>query len=146
MPPCGTDLNQPELPFYFVQIGRFINEADPKPWNMVQEAQRRLPERVPHTAVVSVIDLELDDLIHVGTQGMKRAGARLARIAEREVYGLPGATTPTLDQVYRGPHNTLIVKFKGVNMPSGPRGMIGSACVWVAMTMVQSLGEPAGRD
>ena len=103
-----------------MQIGRFINGADPKGWNTVQEAQRRLPERVPNTAVVSVIDLELDDLIHVGTQGLKRAGHGWPRIAERELFGQLGATTPTLDRVYRGPHNTLIVKFKGVNMrPAG---------------------------
>ncbi len=120
-----SDLNQPDLPFYYVQIGRFINGANPKPWNTVQEAQRRLPERVPNTAVVSVIDLELDDLIHVGTQGQKRAGARLARIAERELFGQIGATTPTLDRISRGSHNTLIVKFKGVNMRLGAGGMAG---------------------
>ena len=111
-----TDFGQPELPFYFVQIGRFVRAGDPKGWNTVQEAQRRLPERVPNTAVISVIDLELDDAIHVGTKGLKRAGQRLARIAERELFGQVGATTPTFDRVSQGPHNTLVVKFKGVNM------------------------------
>ncbi len=110
-----SDFGQPELPFYFVQIGRFVHGGDPKSWNTVQEAQRRLPERVPNTAVVSVIDLELDDPIHVGTQGHKRAGLRLARIAERELFGQVGATTPTLDSVAKGPNNTLVVRFKGVN-------------------------------
>ena len=77
--------------------------ADPKGWNAVQDTQRTLPERVPNTAVVSVIDLELDDGIHVGTQGLKRAGQRLARVALRELFGQSGATTPTLDRVTRGP-------------------------------------------
>lgn len=113
------DVHQPDLPFYFVQIGRFINPSDPKGWNTVQETQRRIPDRVPNTAVVSVIDLELDDLIHVGTQGLKRTGHRLARIALRELFGQAGATTPTLDRVIKGPNNTLIVKFKGVNMSPG---------------------------
>jgi len=113
-----SDVNQPELPFYFVQIGRFINSADARGWNTVQEAQRLIPERVPNTAVVSVIDLELDDLIHVGTQGLIRAGRRLARIAQRELFGRIGATTPTLERVTKGPNNTLVVKFKGVNMGS----------------------------
>lgn len=117
-----SDFGQPELPFYFVQIGRFVVAANPPGWNAVQEAQRVLPDRVPYTAVISVIDLELDDLIHVGTQGLKRAGKRLARIAERELFGQLGATTPTLDRVARGPNNTLVVKFKGVNMAApGPR-------------------------
>ena len=117
-----SDFGQPELPFYFVQIGRFVRAGDPRPWNAVQEAQRLLPERVPNTAVISVIDLELDDAIHVGTQGLKRAGQRLARIAERELFGHIGATTPTLERVVKGPHNTLVVKFKGVNLvgPGGP--------------------------
>ncbi len=116
-----SDFGQPELPFYFVQIGRFVVAGvNPRGWNAVQEAQRVLPERVPYTAVISVIDLELDDLIHVGTQGLKRAGQRLARIVEREIFGQIGATTPTLDRVARGPNNTLVVRFKGVNM-AAPR-------------------------
>ena len=111
-----ADFNQPDLPFYLVQIGRFINSSDPKKWNSVQDVQRRIPEQVANTAVVSVIDLELDDSIHVGTQGMKRAGNRLAQIALRELFGQVGATTPTLDRVTRGAGNTLVVKLKGVNM------------------------------
>ena len=118
-----SDLGQPELPFYYVQIGRFVSGSDPKGWNAVQDAQRVLVDRVSNTAVISVIDLELDDGIHVGTQGLKRAGQRLARIAERELFGHVGATTPTFDRVTKGPNNTLAVKFKGVNMgaaaPSG---------------------------
>jgi type 1 glutamine amidotransferase len=111
-----ADFGQPELPFYYVQIGRFINAFDPKGWNTVQDAQRQIVDRVSNTAVISVVDLELDDLIHVGTQGLKRAGQRLARIAEHELFGQVGATTPTFDHVLKGPNNTLAVKFKGVNM------------------------------
>jgi sialate O-acetylesterase len=119
-----SDFGEPDLPFYFVQIGRFVVGALPKGWNAVQDAQRVIPERVPNTAVVSVIDLELDDFIHVGTQGLKRAGQRLAQIAQRELFGQLGATTPTLDRVIQGPNNTLVVKFKGVNMtPAGPYGL-----------------------
>ena len=118
-----ADFGQPELPFYLVQIGRFVHASDPKGWNAVQEAQRLIPERVPNTAVISVIDLELDDGIHVGTQGLKRAGHRLARIALRELFGQVGATTPTLDRVAKGPNHTLVIKFKGVNMGTpGPGG------------------------
>ena len=120
-----SDFGQPELPFYYVQIGRFVNGADPKGWNVVQDAQRVLVDRVPNTAVVSVIDLELDDGIHVGTQGLKRAGQRLARIAQRELFGQIGATTPTFDRVSKGPHNTLAVKFKGVNMGSARPSRMG---------------------
>jgi sialate O-acetylesterase len=151
-----ADLGQPELPFYFVQIGRFINGGNPKGWNTVQEAERRLPERLPNTAVVSVIDLELDDLIHVGTQGLKRAGHRLARIAQRELFSQVGATTPTLERVSRGSGNTLTLRFKGVNMRTGmgsPAMMGGPSMAGAVgmggpvppgMGMIQSPGEPGG--
>lgn len=120
-----SDFHDSELPFYFVQIGRFVNGGSPKGWNAVQDAQRKLPDQVPNTAVISVIDLELDDLIHVGTQGLKRAGKRLAQIALRELFGQEGATTPTLDRVNRGAGNTLIVKFRGVNMGNGQAPQAG---------------------
>lgn len=82
------DFDDPDLPVYFVQIGRFvIGSRDAMPWKQVQEAQRLLGREIPDTAVVSVMDLELDDLIHVGTQGLKRLGARLARVARRQLFG-----------------------------------------------------------
>jgi hypothetical protein len=122
-----SDLGQPDLPFYLVQIGRVVRGGDPKPWNAVQDAQRLVPDRVFNTAVVSVIDLELDDLIHVGTQGLKRAGRRLARVAAHDLFGQSGGYTPTLDRVSRGPNNSLVVKFKGVNAPASqaPRDSYG---------------------
>jgi sialate O-acetylesterase len=134
-----SDFRQPELPFYFVQIGRFINPADPKRWNTVQEAQRLIPEHIPNTAVVSVVDLELDDGIHVGTHGLTRAGRRLAQIAQRELFGRIGATTPTLERVTRGPHNSLVVKFKGVNM-----GTPGAMAMGGIASMNRGMGAGGG--
>jgi sialate O-acetylesterase len=121
-----ADLDQLELPFYYVQIGRVVRGGDSKAWNTVQDVQRRLADQVPNTAVVSVIDLELDDGIHVGTQGLKRAGHRLAKIAQRELFGQIGAMTPTFDRVTKGAANSLLVRFKGVNIgPGAPGGMAG---------------------
>jgi sialate O-acetylesterase len=140
-----SDFGQPELPFYYVQIGRFVRGGDPKPWNTVQDAQRVIPERVANAAVISVIDLELDDGIHVGTQGLKRAGQRLARIAERELFGQVGATTPTFERVLKGPNNTLTVKFNGVNMGSArSQGMSGMIMGRGGMGMSMSPGESNG--
>jgi sialate O-acetylesterase len=110
------DLGQPDLPFYYVQIGRFVIPREVGGWNTVQDAQRRLVDRIPNTAVVATVDLELDDLIHVGTPGLKRLGARLARIALGRQYGLAGATTPTLDHVGKVGDNALLLTFKGVNL------------------------------
>jgi sialate O-acetylesterase len=109
------DLHDPDLPFYLVQLGRFVHEGPSEGWNAVQEAQRRIPDRIPSTAVVAAVDLELDDGIHIGTLGLKRLGSRLARIAERELFSRVGATNPTFERVNKRGDSTLIVKFKGVN-------------------------------
>ena len=109
------DFSQADLPFYYVQIGRFIHAGDPKPWNTVQESQRTLTETLRNTGVISVIDLPLDDLIHVGTSGLARSGERLANLVLRDHFGLVGGTTPTLDRVVKGHDHTLVVKFKDVN-------------------------------
>jgi sialate O-acetylesterase len=120
------DLKQPDLPFYLVQIGRFANPSDPKAWNQIQNAQRLIPDQIANTAVISVIDLPMDDAIHVGTQGLKRAGNRMANVVQHELFRKILGTTPTFDRVSRGPNNTLVVRFKGVNVLSGeePTGLL----------------------
>ncbi len=112
------DLGDAELPFYYVQIGRFVIDArDEGPWKRVQEVQRTIWRQIPGTQVVSVIDLALDDLIHVGTRGLKRAGERLARIALREVFDERDLHIgPRLAglEVEDG-RSTLRVRYEGVN-------------------------------
>jgi sialate O-acetylesterase len=126
------DLGQPELPFYYVQLSRFVIAGpQPGPWNAVQEAQRLLPRKVPNTAFVAAIDLELDDLIHVGVEGQKRLGRRLANVALHELFSKEkGATQPDLESVTRGEGNTLKVKLRGVNtrkVMGGGNGLEGHA-------------------
>ena len=71
----------------------------------VAGAERFLPQGAPSSpALTNIICRGLD--------------ARLARIAERELFGRIGATTPTLERITQGPNHTLVVKFKGVNMGS----------------------------
>lgn len=82
------DFGNPNLPFYWVQIGSFVRDPGPgESWNGIQDLQRRLVKEIPNTAVAGTIDLPLDDAIHIGTGGLKRVGARLARIARRELFG-----------------------------------------------------------
>lgn len=75
------DLAQPDLPFYFVQIGRHINSQNIAPWNEVQEIQRQLGTTIPNTAVFASVDSELDDGIHVSTPDLKRLGENMAKFA-----------------------------------------------------------------
>lgn len=78
------DFDQPDLPFYYVQLGRFAVLDDPATvngWNAVREDQRLFVNDLPNLDVVAAIDLGLDDGIHIGTDGLKRLGRRLARVA-----------------------------------------------------------------
>ncbi len=78
------DLGQPDLPFYLVQLGGFVNAADPglvTSWNAVRESQRKLASSLPNVGMVSAVDCGLDDLIHIDTPGLKALGRRLAAVA-----------------------------------------------------------------
>jgi sialate O-acetylesterase len=80
------DFGQPDLPFYYVQIGRFIITDNPEPWNKVQQMQLEAESTIPRAGMVAAIDLTLDDLIHVGAQDLKRLGRRLATLAIRDLF------------------------------------------------------------
>lgn len=79
------DLKRPDLPVVLVQLSRFAaplagGEMDAQSWDRIREAQRILPRQVDATSVVAALDLGLTDAIHVGTEGLRRLGRRLARV------------------------------------------------------------------
>jgi sialate O-acetylesterase len=117
------DFDQPDLPFYYVQIGRLAADPDPQMiagWNAIREAERTWTAAAPNTAMVSAIDLDLDDAIHIGTAGLHRLGKRLADVAA-------GFPTPALRDAVLDPKSMRIrVRFDRV------RGGLSS------------LGRPAG--
>ncbi|MEX2262908.1 MAG: sialate O-acetylesterase [Bryobacteraceae bacterium] len=80
------DFGQPDLPFYYVQIGRHVNDANVTEWNLVQDAQRKAEAAIPRSAMVASIDASLDDGIHVGTGDLKRLGRRMANLACRDLF------------------------------------------------------------
>lgn len=114
-----TDFNAPELPFYYVQIGRFVHpDPVPDPWNKIQSEQAAAETEIPHSGMVAAIDLALDDLIHVGTPGLKILGYRLANLAEADLYGGAISRGPRFEKMERVDTpfgNTLRVTFSGVN-------------------------------
>ena len=110
-----TDLGQPELPFYFVQLGPYVTVGAPgeaSRWSAIREAQRLLPQSVPNTAMASAIDLDLDDNIHISTAGLKRLGKRLANIASG--YPSPELGSIETAQAAIGNYVTLRVSFQNV--------------------------------
>lgn len=81
-----VDFGQPELPFYYVQIGRHINDTNVTEWNEIQDEQRRAEQIIPNSGMVVSVDLSLDDSIHIGTQDLKRLGRRLADRACHDLF------------------------------------------------------------
>jgi sialate O-acetylesterase len=76
-----SDFGQPDLPFYYVQLGRHISTQNTVEWNQIQEAQRLAELAIPHTGMITAVDTSLDDGIHVNTQDHKRLGKELAILA-----------------------------------------------------------------
>lgn len=106
-----ADLNSPDLPFLFVQLGPFITDPDPTlvaGWNQVREFQRLLLGTLPNVGMVSAIDCGLDDGIHIDTAGLKTLGRRLAAVAS-------GRPTPALrSAAFEPEHGRLRVSFDHV--------------------------------
>jgi sialate O-acetylesterase len=80
------DIGDPNLPFYYVQIGRNVSAANEAVWNFVQEGQRKAEAVVPRTGMVAAVDTALDDGIHVSTPDLKRVGHRLANLACHDLF------------------------------------------------------------
>jgi sialate O-acetylesterase len=74
------DCRDPRLPIAIVQIGRVIGwgAGSAAHWNSIQEQQRRLPGVVRDLLTVPVIDLPLDDSIHISGESQTVLGRRLA--------------------------------------------------------------------
>ncbi len=79
------DLNRQDLPIYFVQIGRHVHDTQEslnrEAWNLVQESQRQVELELPRVSMAASVDLEMDDGIHLGTDGLEALGRRLALLA-----------------------------------------------------------------
>ncbi len=75
------DFDQPDLPFYYVQIGRHTSDADQLSWNRVQDIQLKVERRLPNLWMTGCADCELDDGIHIGTDDQRVLGRRLAMLA-----------------------------------------------------------------
>ena len=80
-----ADFGQPDLPFYYAQIGRYVTE-NRMHWNKIQEVQRLAEKTIPNVGMVASVDLGLDDIIHISGEGLKRAGHRLANLVCHDLF------------------------------------------------------------
>lgn len=114
-----SDFGQPELPFYYVQIGRHVTSASGVEWNAVQQDQLTVESQVPHVGMVTCADCNLDDGIHVSTPDHTLLGRRMANLACHDLF----PDKAGCGALQRGPRpvsakmddHRILVEFKGVN-------------------------------
>lgn len=92
-----ADFGQPDLPVYYVQIGRFVADGAFEHWNSVQESQRVVEAQLDRLYMTTCIDCELDDAIHVGTDDYRKLALRMANLAEAKVKRGPRPVTARLE-------------------------------------------------
>jgi sialate O-acetylesterase len=80
------DFGQPDLPFYYVQLGRHVSVSNMGEWNSVQESQRLAESRLGRGGMVAAINTALDDGIHVSTADHKRLGKNFAALACHDLF------------------------------------------------------------
>lgn len=93
------DFGQPDLPFYYVQLGRHVSSSNVAEWNSVQESQRLAESRLGRAGMVAAIATALDDGIHVSTGDQKGLGRGMAAIACHDLF----PSVPACASVKRGP-------------------------------------------
>ncbi|HSI07716.1 MAG: sialate O-acetylesterase [Rariglobus sp.] len=95
------DLKQPALPWVIVQLATVFGSLEGGAgWNSIQEQQRLLALNMKQLETVAAVDLPLDDNIHIGAAGFPVLANRMARAADRLVYGNKGeAPMPRLKTI-----------------------------------------------
>jgi len=115
-----------ELPFLYAQLPLFM-AGKPEPsesaWAEVRE-QQRLAQAVPHTGMAVLMDLGEAGDIH--PRNKTDVGARLAKVAQRNVYGKKEESlAPTFEDAVREGAKVR-VRFKdwgkGLKVKGGPKG------------------------
>jgi sialate O-acetylesterase len=114
-----ADFGQPDLPFYYVQIGRHVTSAGAVEWNQVQQDQLTVEGQLPHVGMVTCADCNLDDGIHVSTKDHVVLGRRLANLACHDLFpdkaGCGALQSGPRPVSARMEGHRILVEFKGVN-------------------------------
>jgi sialate O-acetylesterase len=113
-----ADTGLANLPYYYIQIGRYVNLNDPENWHFVQQAQLEVESAVPNVGMTTCVDCDLDDGIHVGTDSFRLLATRVANLAEGKVKRGPRPVSATLDG------SSVLVKFGEINGHLTHRGRL----------------------
>ncbi len=125
----------PKLPFAMVQLSRFAVTVDPVNWNAIREQQRHLPSLIKNVATVPAIDLQLDDVIHIGSDSMETLGTRLAGAIDNLRRGTKAGKPPiTLKKISFGivpPQRTPAITIEFDNVEGSLRSIGPASGVFV---------------
>ncbi len=115
------DLNNKNLPFVAVQLGRYINAGMRSGyWNSIQYQQYEFLDEIKNYSVVSAIDLSLDDTIHISGRDQKRLGERIAYAMNVLIKGKTAGKPPIrVDRISVRPvkfynFSEVVINFKNV--------------------------------
>lgn len=80
-----TDFGDPQLPFIYAQLARYVGQEESHrteaALSAVREAQLLAEPSLGRAALVSTIDLELEDRVHLNRASLQRLGVRFADVA-----------------------------------------------------------------
>jgi hypothetical protein len=114
------DLGYEQLPFFTVQLNRFVAEMEPwgmddEGWAIVRNAQRVAAKEIPGVYVVPSIDATLSDNIHNSSAGNIVIGERLARTALEKIYKKNNyAGSPDIRRIVKVGERKVLLEFEGV--------------------------------
>ncbi|MFO7882541.1 MAG: sialate O-acetylesterase [Kosmotogaceae bacterium] len=114
------DLKDKQLPFFTVQLNRFVAEMEPwgmddEGWAMVRNAQRVAAKAISGVYVIPSLDVPLSDNIHNSSHGNMIIGERLARLVMEKIYLKNNNTgTPDIKRIVKSGKKTVILEFEGV--------------------------------
>lgn len=97
------DTRNPRLPlvigqgYAFFDTGRW--NLDPISWSAIRQYQFELSQEIPRLDIFGVLDLDLDDGIHLSGKAQATVGQRMADCAGRLVYGDRTKRAPYVDKV-----------------------------------------------
>lgn len=86
-----------EIPFFTMQLNRFINGPFDEAWGMVREAQRRAALSIPAVSVLPTTNLSQSDSVHNSAQANVALGIRLARQCACVLNGAEEFEAPDFD-------------------------------------------------
>ncbi|OBZ87592.1 hypothetical protein A0J61_04359 [Choanephora cucurbitarum] len=124
------DLDQPELPIVFVQLGshQFVSPEVKENWKKIQAAQFEMFGQSSYTAGVASVDAGLDSSCNLSASGLSLVGRRLALAADKAMKGKGASATPLpsyafrqkFSQYYGLEHEevmSVVINFKFLNSP-----------------------------